>query len=269
MRRRSRLGSGTVLSDGAISAIAGALVYVVSAINFVLYARALPRGNSLAFHICLEIQPVLARQHAVRKSELPQSQGRGPRRAHPCRRACTHAQPVYSRRCGIRPLRSAAAQAVSRSQSHWPMQPEARGASLTCSVAGYGTNRSAFDAAKCNERESRPASSSPPSAAQEQPVPQGYRTDHHGDLRSCLGFRWRSCASGDSKPPASGRADRSWRRARSSRPSRFRSSPVFRSLRLEDEHRSEYRKTVRWFVASAVVLLVGLLIAVVVLAHTP
>jgi hypothetical protein len=39
---------------------------------------------------------------------------------------------------------------------------------------------------------------------------------------------------------------------------------LIRSLRLEDERPSEYRRTVRWFTASAVVLLGGLLFAVVV-----
>jgi hypothetical protein len=39
---------------------------------------------------------------------------------------------------------------------------------------------------------------------------------------------------------------------------------LFRSLRLEDNDPVEYRKTVRWFVASAVVLLVGLLVTVAV-----
>jgi hypothetical protein len=43
---------------------------------------------------------------------------------------------------------------------------------------------------------------------------------------------------------------------------------LFRSLRLEDDARSEYRKTVRWFIASAVVLLAGLLLAVVVFSLT-
>ena len=43
---------------------------------------------------------------------------------------------------------------------------------------------------------------------------------------------------------------------------------LYRSLRLEDDDREEYRKTVIWFVASAVVLLVGLLIAVVVFSGT-
>jgi len=38
---------------------------------------------------------------------------------------------------------------------------------------------------------------------------------------------------------------------------------LIRSLRLEDNTQSEYRKTVRWFITSAVVLLVGMLIAVV------
>lgn len=33
---------------------------------------------------------------------------------------------------------------------------------------------------------------------------------------------------------------------------------LFRSLRVEDDQVPEYRKTVRWFIASAVVLLIGL-----------
>jgi len=41
---------------------------------------------------------------------------------------------------------------------------------------------------------------------------------------------------------------------------------LVRSLRLEDNTPDEYRKTVLWFCASAVVLLVGLSIAVVVFA---
>jgi amino acid transporter len=44
---------------------------------------------------------------------------------------------------------------------------------------------------------------------------------------------------------------------------------LFRSLRIEDDDEEEYRKTVRWFIVSAVVLLVGVLIAVVVYAGTP
>ncbi|HET8701495.1 MAG TPA: hypothetical protein VFL97_07510 [Nitrococcus sp.] len=39
---------------------------------------------------------------------------------------------------------------------------------------------------------------------------------------------------------------------------------LVRSLRLEDDEPSEYRKTVRWFTASVVVMLIGLSIAVVV-----
>jgi hypothetical protein len=38
---------------------------------------------------------------------------------------------------------------------------------------------------------------------------------------------------------------------------------LFRSLRLEDDEVSEYRRTVAWFIASAVALLLGLLLAVV------
>jgi heme O synthase-like polyprenyltransferase len=43
---------------------------------------------------------------------------------------------------------------------------------------------------------------------------------------------------------------------------------LFRSLRLVDDDRREYEQTVRWFIASSIVLLVGLLIAVVVYAGT-
>ena len=41
---------------------------------------------------------------------------------------------------------------------------------------------------------------------------------------------------------------------------------LFRSLRLEDNTEAEYRKTVAWFVASAVVLLLGFFFAVILLA---
>jgi O-antigen ligase len=41
-----------------------------------------------------------------------------------------------------------------------------------------------------------------------------------------------------------------------------------RSLRLEDDEPNEYRKTVRWFTASAGVLLIGMLFATVVFAGT-
>jgi amino acid transporter len=44
---------------------------------------------------------------------------------------------------------------------------------------------------------------------------------------------------------------------------------LVRSLRLEDDDPSEYRKTVKWFTASAAVLLVGMLIATVVFSGAP
>ncbi|HEY4229153.1 MAG TPA: hypothetical protein VGO79_03215 [Thermoanaerobaculia bacterium] len=42
-----------------------------------------------------------------------------------------------------------------------------------------------------------------------------------------------------------------------------------RSLRLQDDDPSEYRQTVFWLTSSVVVMLVGLLFATVILAHTP
>lgn len=44
---------------------------------------------------------------------------------------------------------------------------------------------------------------------------------------------------------------------------------LYRSLRVEDDDLAEYRRTMRWFVASAIVLLIGLLMAVIVYATDP
>ena len=44
---------------------------------------------------------------------------------------------------------------------------------------------------------------------------------------------------------------------------------LVRSLRLEDNNPNEYRKTVMWFTASAVVLLIGLLFATALFANSP
>jgi hypothetical protein len=37
---------------------------------------------------------------------------------------------------------------------------------------------------------------------------------------------------------------------------------LFRALRLEDQHDDQYRKTVKWFLASAITLVLGLMFAV-------
>ena len=44
---------------------------------------------------------------------------------------------------------------------------------------------------------------------------------------------------------------------------------LFRSLRVEDDDVDEYRKTVYWFVASIVVLFVGLVFATIIYSETP
>jgi hypothetical protein len=38
---------------------------------------------------------------------------------------------------------------------------------------------------------------------------------------------------------------------------------LYRSLRIEDDDEREYRKTVRWLIASATVMLLGLLVTMV------
>ena len=44
---------------------------------------------------------------------------------------------------------------------------------------------------------------------------------------------------------------------------------LFRSLRVEDDDVDEYRRTVYWFVASIIVLFVGLVFATIIYSHTP
>ena len=44
---------------------------------------------------------------------------------------------------------------------------------------------------------------------------------------------------------------------------------LIRSLRLEDDDPNEYRRTVRWFTSSAVVMMLGMLLAAVVFSRSP
>jgi len=44
---------------------------------------------------------------------------------------------------------------------------------------------------------------------------------------------------------------------------------LFRSLRVEDDELAEYRKTVKWFISSAIVLAIGLLLAAVEIIGKP
>jgi hypothetical protein len=44
---------------------------------------------------------------------------------------------------------------------------------------------------------------------------------------------------------------------------------LFRAVRLEDDSETEYRKTIRWFVLSAAVLVISLVMALVVFAIPP
>jgi len=117
-----------------------------------------------------------------------------------------------------------------------------------------------------NEQADQLAAAEP---AQEPPVPQGYRTGIITAITVLLGFSlaffrfWGFEAAGE------------WTRGSIIAAATFvvavalQIVALFRSLRLEDDRQSEYRKTVMWFVASAVVLLVGLLIAVVVFSRMP
>jgi 4-amino-4-deoxy-L-arabinose transferase-like glycosyltransferase len=104
----------------------------------------------------------------------------------------------------------------------------------------------------------------PPTERQHSPLPQGYRQGIITAITVLLGFSlaffrfWGFEAPGE------------WTRRSMVVAATLVVAVVlqivalFRSLRIEDDDETEYRKTVLWFVASAVVLLVGLLVAVVV-----
>jgi hypothetical protein len=107
---------------------------------------------------------------------------------------------------------------------------------------------------------------SPPHGRQRTPLPEGYRQGLITAITVLLGFSlaffkfWTFEAPGD------------WTARSVAATSTIALAvglqivALFRSLRLEDDSETEYRKTVRWFVASAVVLLLGLLVTVVVFA---
>jgi len=44
---------------------------------------------------------------------------------------------------------------------------------------------------------------------------------------------------------------------------------LVRSLRLEDDDPAEYRRTVKWFTSSAIVMMLGMLLAAVVFSRSP
>ena len=104
----------------------------------------------------------------------------------------------------------------------------------------------------------------PAAKPQQRPVPQGYRQGIVTAITVLLGFSltffrfWGFEASGD------------WTTGSIIAAGIFVLAVIlqifalYRSLQVQDDEQVEYRKTVGWFIASAVVLLIALLIAVVV-----
>jgi predicted membrane channel-forming protein YqfA (hemolysin III family) len=109
----------------------------------------------------------------------------------------------------------------------------------------------------------------PATAAQTRPLPEGYRQGIITAITVLLGFTlaffrfWGFEASGEWSIRSIAAAGTMVVAVV------LQIVALFRSLRLEDDDRREYRKTVNWFIASAVVLLVGLLISVVVFSSGP
>ena len=113
-----------------------------------------------------------------------------------------------------------------------------------------------------DEDKSKPAEKSAANASGGG-IPQGYRQGIITAITVLLGFSltflrfWGFEASGSW----------SWRAVVATAPLivaiALQIVALFRSLRLEDDASSEYRRTVRWFIASAIALLLGLLLAAI------
>jgi hypothetical protein len=109
----------------------------------------------------------------------------------------------------------------------------------------------------------------PPAEPQQRPLPEGYRQGIITAITVLLGFTlaffkfWGFEASGEWTLRSIVAASTLGLAVA------LQIVALFRSLRLEDDSRVEYRKTVMWFVASALVLLVGLSIAVVIFSGPP
>ena len=117
-----------------------------------------------------------------------------------------------------------------------------------------------------DEQAKQPAASPPEAWA---PLPQGYRQGIITAITVLLGFSLAFARFWGFEAPGP------WRLR-----SIFSTAPVliaialqlialFRSLRLEDDNPVEYRRTVVWFLVSALALVLGLLIAAFELSGTP
>ena len=103
----------------------------------------------------------------------------------------------------------------------------------------------------------------PPAGGQEQSIPQGYRAGIITAITVLMGFSFAFLRFWGFEAPGKWTVRSAISTGIVVLAVALQIFALFRSLRLEDDEVSEYRKTVAWFVASAVVLLVGLLLAVV------
>ena len=110
------------------------------------------------------------------------------------------------------------------------------------------------------EPQTRPA---PPAERQRTPVPEGYRPGIITAITVLLGFSLAFFRFWGFEAPGEWTSRSVVATGTLVVAVVLQIVALFRSLRIEDDDEAEYRKTVRWFIASAVVLLVGLLIAVV------
>ena len=105
--------------------------------------------------------------------------------------------------------------------------------------------------------------STPPPVEPSKPLPVGYRQGLITAITVLLGFSLTFLRFWGFEAPG----EWTWRGVTSTAISvgavALQLYALFRSLRPEDDEEREYRRTVAWFIASAVVLLVGLLSALI------
>ncbi len=105
-----------------------------------------------------------------------------------------------------------------------------------------------------------------PASAQPHRVPDGYRQGLITAITVLLGFSLAFVRFWSFEAAGQWAAQSALSTGASLLAVVFQLVALIRALRIEDQYEGEYRKTVRWFIASAVALLLGLLLGAIELA---
>ena len=124
-----------------------------------------------------------------------------------------------------------------------------------------------MQASTAEDEQAKQPAASPPEAR--LPLPQGYRQGIITAITVLLGFSLAFVRFWGFEAPGPWRLRSIFSAVALLTAIALQLIALFRSLRLEDENPVEYRRTVVWFLVSALALVLGLLIAAFELSGTP